>query len=775
MAADLSDLRRNMEQGTQVLTDFADHATSTVAIGTMLGTAFEKVGEAIVQAMERAVEAVPELVSHTIELGNQLFEMSMKTGASVEHLSALRYVAGQSGVEFESLTTAFFKMEASLGTVGAKADTLGLSLSKVGLNMQDLKNARPDEAFIQIVSALEKTGNAADRNALAMQLFGRGAKEMAGLFREDIKAMIQDATDLGLIMTTETAASAHAAQVGWNALSMQFEAAANAVAVQVLPALVAIEQLISGEFKAAVDRGSLSVGHLQDTVVGIVQTLLRWADTAVSVAQFIDDAFQGTKALFFGFLGVVVDLLAGFVHIEEAAVNLATKVPLLGGQFTQLRDTLKDSQTWLAGFADGLKQESSGALDSARAHHQLFDSIHGGIADLSVNFPKALDAAGAKIAEFAAKSKSAGDTVASSIGLDPTVLAAQLAETTKLWDQYYKAVNAAGHDTVARQIDDVWLAADAQIAAIEKTKAITVEDYAIIWMTAEQTANNIIQKTLESDKYTREHYQLLADQAAAAYQFALDHASSYTNLEIQMLADKYREAAMASNHWAATAYDDLEKVGKAAHKTAASVGAAVISVMDTMTMADAAFANSVTAQIAQVQTLAGEWIKAADAKKQFDAGNSITYNLSTTQGVDAYRAMNPGMNISWSNQQIVDFAAHGGTLQQLMAMGIIKMKPYAMDFTGSGALGGLPHFASGVQNFSGGLALVGEDGPELLDLPRGSSVIPNRLLGGGSSVTFMPGAIAISGVLATDQVQIQRLVEDAFMRVAKTTHSFGAA
>lgn len=37
---------------------------------------------------------------------------------------------------------------------------------------------------------------------------------------------------------------------------------------------------------------------------------------------------------------------------------------------------------------------------------------------------------------------------------------------------------------------------------------------------------------------------------------------------------------------------------------------------------------------------------------------------------------------------------------------------------------GIPGFANGVQNFSGGLAMVGENGPELVSLPRGSNVYP---------------------------------------------------
>jgi hypothetical protein len=39
---------------------------------------------------------------------------------------------------------------------------------------------------------------------------------------------------------------------------------------------------------------------------------------------------------------------------------------------------------------------------------------------------------------------------------------------------------------------------------------------------------------------------------------------------------------------------------------------------------------------------------------------------------------------------------------------------------------GVPGFARGINNFRGGMAIVGERGPELLNLPRGSQVIPNK-------------------------------------------------
>ena len=53
------------------------------------------------------------------------------------------------------------------------------------------------------------------------------------------------------------------------------------------------------------------------------------------------------------------------------------------------------------------------------------------------------------------------------------------------------------------------------------------------------------------------------------------------------------------------------------------------------------------------------------------------------------------------------------------------------------ALGGvkiplIPHLEKGTDFFSGGIALVGERGPEIVNLPRGSQVIPNNKIGGQS-------------------------------------------
>lgn len=67
---------------------------------------------------------------------------------------------------------------------------------------------------------------------------------------------------------------------------------------------------------------------------------------------------------------------------------------------------------------------------------------------------------------------------------------------------------------------------------------------------------------------------------------------------------------------------------------------------------------------------------------------------------------------------------------------------------------GLPGFASGTDNAPGGLAIVGEKGPELVNLPRGSKVTPNALIGaGGQTGSQIQNNFMVSGDVSAATVE----------------------
>jgi TP901 family phage tail tape measure protein len=103
----------------------------------------------------------------------------------------------------------------------------------------------------------------------------------------------------------------------------------------------------------------------------------------------------------------------------------------------------------------------------------------------------------------------------------------------------------------------------------------------------------------------------------------------------------------------------------------------------------------------------------------------------------------------------------GKSAQQIIdALAVTKGGTSLSAATGAGA-SKVPAFASGVINFRGGMALVGERGAELVTLPRGSNVLPanqtkNVLNNSGGNKTYNVNVTTGSGNATEIALQIQR-------------------
>jgi hypothetical protein len=325
-------LRETGESGIWLLDRMQDLGSSfvgRVAEGVLLRDAVREV----LGGVKDLTLALPELIDHTIEFGSHLYDMSLKTGASVEGLSALRYVAGQTGIDFESFSTSLYKMEVALGANGAKADELQKHLDKLHLNLKTLKDEKPDQAFIDIMTALEAMPNRADQAATGVAIFGKGFKDMAGLTHESMGEMIQQAKDLGLVMTTESAAAADVAGDAFNRMKLQVESLGLHIAGAFVPAIAGLSSDLSVGLNNAVktlnasladmggDGGFLSTvatamgtgdaatkaqmqlyGELKDTLISLTRNSL---EPLVSALGFVMTEWNAAKVVFGDMMQIV--------------------------------------------------------------------------------------------------------------------------------------------------------------------------------------------------------------------------------------------------------------------------------------------------------------------------------------------------------------------------------------------------------------------------------------------------------------------------------------
>jgi phage-related protein len=88
----------------------------------------------------------------------------------------------------------------------------------------------------------------------------------------------------------------------------------------------------------------------------------------------------------------------------------------------------------------------------------------------------------------------------------------------------------------------------------------------------------------------------------------------------------------------------------------------------------------------------------------------------------------------------------------------------------------IPHLAAGVRGFRGGLAVVGERGPEIVRLPKGSDVIPNdRLATAGGTVVQNHFHIAGSVITERQVFDIVKREENSWRRRNGGASAFGVA
>lgn len=155
--------------------------------------------------------AMVGMASAVVNNADELQRQADVTGLTAERLQELQYAGKNLGVELDTITGAQAKltkaMAAAKDGTGAQADAfkaLGINVIDSNGQLRDAKDVMT-EAF----TALGNVGNETERDALAMQLFGKSAMEMNPLIKaggDELKKLTDEARKNGAVMSDEAVA-----------------------------------------------------------------------------------------------------------------------------------------------------------------------------------------------------------------------------------------------------------------------------------------------------------------------------------------------------------------------------------------------------------------------------------------------------------------------------------------------------------------------------------------------------------------------------------------
>ena len=293
-----------------------------VALGNLAADAIKAGIKGIADAVKEIAQFFIDATKGAAEFADEINTLSKTTGLSADTLQEYKYAASLLDVDLEtitgSLTKLTSKMASAQGGTGAAAeafDRLGVSVTDENGNLRDA-----NFVFNEAIAALGTIENETERDATAMDLFGKSAKDLNPLIEAsngELEALRQEAHDVGYVMSTDTLNSMNEVQDGFDRLGLSAESLKNQIGTSIgkymLPYL---NDLVSAFQDLA---STHDVGAFADALADVINRLL---DDLVKALPSILNA--GSKII----QKLVEGLVKNLPQIGKAALTLVTDLAM---------------------------------------------------------------------------------------------------------------------------------------------------------------------------------------------------------------------------------------------------------------------------------------------------------------------------------------------------------------------------------------------------------------------------------------------------------------
>lgn len=278
--AALENLNGQLQQ-TQKDTDKV--SGSTKSMGEVMSEVKEAVG-ALVTKMK-------DLTTSLAETGDNLLTLSAQTGLTTTEIQELQYAAKFLDVSFETMSGSLTRLERSMNSARQGTGQAADAFQKLHIRVTDSRGQLRDAnvVFDEAIDKLGKVKNETERDALAMEIFGRSAKELNPLIKagsDELEKYKKEAHDLGIVMSEEDVEAAGRLQDAMDRLDSVFQGARNELASAFAPILEKVVDLLSKMNPTALAIIGV-IGALAATFLKIVSVMktLTLVTTLQSAAQ----------------------------------------------------------------------------------------------------------------------------------------------------------------------------------------------------------------------------------------------------------------------------------------------------------------------------------------------------------------------------------------------------------------------------------------------------------------------------------------------------------
>lgn len=262
-------------------------------------------------------DAIKGLATGIVNLGKQMFDLGKETrayadnvmqlstqyGLTTDKIQEFQYMSELTDTSLETITGSMTKLTKNMQTATKGTGDAYSRFEKLGISVTDTEgNLRStDEVFAEAISRLGNVENATERDALAMNIFGKSAMDLNPLIavgREGLADYRDEAHEMGYVLDSETLESLGAVDDAMQRANKRIDAVKNQIGRYLAPIVAEITEAFA-EWRMSVDWQQ--VGQVIKTAMeiigkaikGLIDIFKTVIDVGKKVADTLKDIFTG--------------------------------------------------------------------------------------------------------------------------------------------------------------------------------------------------------------------------------------------------------------------------------------------------------------------------------------------------------------------------------------------------------------------------------------------------------------------------------------------------
>ena len=293
---------------------------------------------ALITVVVGLASAFAKTTIETAKAADEILTLAQTTGLTTDQIQELRYAEELLDVSTETITGSLTRMIRNMNTARRGTGDAAEAFQKLRIRITDARGElrNSEEVFNEAIDALGRVRNETERDAIAMAIFGRSARELNPLIEKGsgaLKEFAEQAHEMGYVMSGDTLEAFGRLDDAMQLWDNQITTLKNNLAMVLLPVLTAFFELLN-----KIDPKILAT-------VAIIGTIATIGITVVKAVGNISTAFSAMNPVMLKTTAIIVGVTAGLIA-------LAAIIAVIIGKSNELDRTMQGIGTSVSGMTN---------------------------------------------------------------------------------------------------------------------------------------------------------------------------------------------------------------------------------------------------------------------------------------------------------------------------------------------------------------------------------------------------------------------------------------